>query len=265
MSAAKKRKMETKILEKTQMKKLITICAVLTMILAVSGAAQATTTVQGFESDTGDWSGTVTRANSPLTPAGGSYYAIVQNGAYTYFDHAASPVWTGPYTQSIDVYIDSDAGAVGAKWNFDMGINRASDGTWLDDTGIGAGKAEDGWYVVYTGNAGEYVGGGTKIDTSGWYTIGAVWTAGDNFLTRHVFVEPLNGAEIYSFDNTKTYQGLAVLDHNLRPGGPSYGWFSQLTMSGGLAVDNATLTVVPEPATMALLGLGALSLLRRKK
>jgi hypothetical protein len=251
-------------LEKTQMKKLITICAVVVMILVVSGAAQATTTVQGFESDTGDWAGTITRVNSPLTPAGGSWYAIVQENAYTYFDHAASPVWTGPYTQSIDVYIDTAAGAVGDKWNFDMGINRASDGTWLDDTGIGAGKAADGWYVNYTGNAGEYGGGGTKIDTSGWYTIGAVWTAGSSFLTRHVFVEPLNGAEIYSFDNTKNYQGLGF-DPAHQPGGPSYGWFSQLTMSGGLAVDNATLTVVPEPATMCLLGLGALSLIRRKK
>jgi hypothetical protein len=242
------------------MKKLITICAVVTIILAVSGAVQATTTVQGFESDTGDWAGTITRVNSPLTPAGGSWYATAQQDAYTYFDRTPSTVWTGPYTQSIDVYIDTTAGAVGDKWNFDMGIRQALDGTWMDDTGLGAGKAADGWYVDYTGNAGVYGGGGTKIETSGWYTIGAVWTAGDNFLTRHVFVEPINGAEIYSFDNTKNYQGLA-LDPAHQPGGPSYGWFSQIAMSGGggLAVDNATLIDVPEPGTLVLLSLAGLS------
>lgn len=245
------------------MKKLFLVTAVIAL-LSVGGIAQATTTVQGFESGTGDWSG-ATQVNL------GTYYAIVQAKAYTYFDRAASPVWTGPYTQSIDVYIDTAAGAVGDAWNFDMGIRRASDGTVLDDTGIGAGKAADGWYVNYTGNAGVYEGGGTKIATSGWYTVGAEWTAGDSFLTRHVFVEPLNSAEIYSFDNTKTYQGLAK-DPAYQPGGPSHGWFSQLTIFGGLAVDNATLTDgpgingVPEPATMLLLGLGLIGLagVRRK-
>ncbi len=242
--------------------KLFTIALMGLVVTTLASTAQAVISVQGFESGTGDWAGTINRVSSPLSPAGGSYYAIAKQDAYTYFDQTPSTVWTGPYTQSIDVYIDTAAGIVGDKWNLDFGIRRASDGTWLDDTGLGAGKASDGWYVDYTGNGGSYnvpLGSGTKIDTSGWYTIGVVWTAGSSFLNRHVFVEPLNGAEIYSYDNTKTYQGLA-LDPAHQPGGPDYAWFSQLTMSDGLAVDNATLITssVPEPASVivwSLLGL----------
>ncbi|MEQ8837456.1 MAG: PEP-CTERM sorting domain-containing protein [Lacipirellulaceae bacterium] len=50
-------------------------------------------------------------------------------------------------------------------------------------------------------------------------------------------------------------------------GGNRYGWFTDISVSGGINVDGHTLSVIPEPTALALAGLGVcgLALGRRRK
>ena len=226
------------------MKRLITICLVVGMILAISGLAQAVTYVSTFN---------VTDANFSLTG----------------FSSGGVPT-TGPdnlYIDNVTGTYDLGIPPVGTSWDVS-----SSGSFWLDFDKDGTADA--------TGDWNEYLGHFTSPGPAG---IDTHWGPGSVDFTAEYDSTTYNftlAYEIY-FDNTATPSGDFGDDA-----------FGDYTLSGDAAgmllgntyltaLDNASgggdgvidgwmgytqyITCIPEPATIALLGLGALSLIRRKR
>ena len=278
-----------------EMRKLVTICAVVTMMLAVSGAAQAVPLHQeGFENDLGDW----TSYNSPLTrvyqgstgipPASGDYHVELGDpapgdgsGAYSYLGGARDNFGSG-WSSSIDIYIDLDDSEIAAgTYGFvlSQAINNAAGTAGEEDNifHVGARDLEpDGSYELYV-NASHGTGGGYdhvldppgyhggdnspgQFTQSGWYTFG--WnfepsTERTDYDFVYVTWSVVDAADNELWSQSWTTEGYEIQD----VGKNRYMWFVEAE-ADRLAIDNVTM--IPEPATLCLLGLGSL-LLRRKK
>jgi hypothetical protein len=235
----------------------------------VAGSAQAAY-FQGFETDTAGWTGSpdygsITRVSSGtngIVSAAGSWHATINedddaNGPYTLSGSALSmPFGTG-FTTTIDVYIDTAQGAVGEGWAWDVGISN-SNATFLEAGGFGAEKTAAGtWSIAPDGDGAGYPGGGLAITTTGWYRLVSEWGDNGGLLTRNSYIRDLSDTTLYT-DLLTTTNWTAIA--SLR----NYSWFADVSVPGGLAIDNATSTV-PEPTGLALLGLGAGALLLRRR
>lgn len=258
------------------------IIAAAAFALCGVGTAMATpftgpTTVifdQGFETDTSGWfeaDAAVTRTASGggtlgVASAAGSYHAEVaigtgyQDGAFTRFGGYSS-TWPGFIRQSLDIFIDPNAGSVGDGWFLDNAVN-STGGSWLEAGGVGAQKTASGvWSVAADADGGGYPGGGLAIDTAGWYRIVSEWVDNGNLkggtdpaIDRNTYIYNAGGTLLYSNENL-AQTSLTGL------GGWRYGWLAQSNDPGSamtLAIDNSVLEVagVPEPATLGLVGLG---------
>jgi hypothetical protein len=231
------------------MKKLLTICAVAGLILAANGAAQAVTYVSTFNVDQEDFSLTGFSMVNPSDPTGPR---IPTTGPdYMYIDNV-----TGTYNLDIppaggswDVYV---SGSVSVDYD--------KDGVW-DDT-----QTLDN----------EYLGNFASPGPSTSWGPGSI-----------PFTVTYN---VFTFDFILDYQ--ANLDGGYPSGSFGSNAYTSFTLSGdpaGMLLGNTylteqdnlygggdgiidgwmaadlTVTCVPEPATLGLLLIGGLALLRRRR
>jgi hypothetical protein len=163
------------------------------------------------------------------------------------------PALTAGSTVSYDFYLSNNGNNIpdfnGGNWFGDLGFVFQTTPTvpnfqnWTTDRTISAWNNRN-----EVGIGGNVINDGTELLTGG---VHAVWTfnAGDYNVTLTSLV---NGATTTSF--TSGYQvGTSLADvHAMRVGL----WDSEQT----LTIDNFNVTVVPEPGSLSLLGLGAMGL-----
>ena len=160
------------------MKKLVTICAVVTTFFAGSSVAQAILGyVEGFESEPHSWIGyqsqleRVSSGTDGVASAGGNYHLKITDdppnptGAYTY-QGGTSDVWGGGWSSSLDVYMDLEDSHIqnGAYfWNLTQSIyeyeqdcffhiGAVSDGAGGYEVGVNSGHNQSGNTVLSPAN-----------------------------------------------------------------------------------------------------------------
>jgi hypothetical protein len=296
-------------LEKTQMKKLITICAVATMMLVISSVAQAdlfwgdgspnynsgNTGPALFQLDTA--TGTVGKTYTysswnwimdvEYAPGGILYVshnttAVTDNMKIAKVDAATGTVLSDTSIAGFLGQTKSQVNALEFVNGKLYGVENATSGSTIRGYALEIGLDGSGDPIFAT--KGAYVGGAPdgalaykdgiwyasdwKSNTSSW--IKTTTDIMNTNFTAGVGTSPVGLFAGWDFDKTGNLLGVnwngdfKVYQINLTTGvAASLGYDiksqlpSQITMLGGLTT--------PEPATICLLGLGALSLIRRKR
>ncbi len=237
------------------MRKLITICLAVGIIIAVSGTVQATLYVETFNSNNANWlsvrtsgaTSNVVYQNSGGNPGG--YISCSLTNAPLVFGLEPSPVWGG----------SGGDGKVQELW-----------GNMTGDT-LTADFKIDGILTAYNGGTEPmvrfYLGtpGGTYFITTDAYSwnpnndIG--WTTHQVLLLATNFVREAGGE---SFEDVIAHSNDIGLQF-----GPSNGEFytgvGNLGFAGSATLMLDNFGTIPEPTTISILGFGVLSLIGRKK
>lgn len=265
-------------------------CGCLLALAAIEASADTVVWSQGFETDTAGWLdndelpgfGNIARVGTGagslgLPSATGSWHGEVQQidaGPFSRFDMYRS-VWPDGMIASIDIYLDTN-------WLLGEGFDYSVAANGTDN----AHERDFIFHVTKDTSTGSLLVGGSnntnfnpredletlnhyEVTGSGWYTFEHVfYDIGDGSLAVDLNLRDSGGALLF----TETRNNAADLLGTV-VGGNRYGWFTNIDIAGGVAIDNHTLTIgtqapVPEPATMTLLGLGLAGLglrARRRK
>jgi len=257
--------------------KLMTMCLAVTVILAIGGVASADY-AQGFETDITGWDAfgggynavRVGSGTNSIVSLEGSYHGEVGGGATNWGGY--SDVFpTGGFVTSVAVYLDVDGGAVNdTRFDFTSALNGtdnnhrrdfAFNGGFYNDENLGnrfvfSASNNTGRSNAYPKNPGRNP---IAISTSGWYYLQHnFYDAEAGVVAVDLSILNATGSTI----NTWTLSDLTDVANDTA-GGNRYGWFASNEFSF-LAIDDSNLTIVPEPATICILGLGGL-LIRRKR
>lgn len=261
------------------MKKLITAVAA---IFACASSFAVTNHFEGFE---GAWTeapetwnsfyGSVTQTASGtdgVSSQSGSFHGSVAETStgYTSFSRLGgySTDFGLGYTASLGVYIDIlQPGTATATRGFDISVasNNQSNGHLRDFIFHFANDTDGNMRVGATNNTNyspradiATLANHAVLTQGGWYTL--EWTfrdAGDGSLAVDMSV--IDGSSNVLFTETRNN---AADDIATLVGGNRYMWVTALE-GGPLLIDNTNLEAVPEPCTLAVLGLAAL--LKRRK
>lgn len=167
------------------------------------------------------------------------------------------------FTASLDIYLDT-AWTEGQGFDYSVALNNNS-GDHLRDYMFHVGVTDLGLLVNGSNNTDrnfndfklENENGGDfyTISASGWYTFQQDFYDDGGTVSVDLSLLDSSGTELWSVTRTST-------DATATSGGNRYGWFTYNNIDE-LAIDNTS--VVPEPGSIALLGLGGLALIRRRR
>jgi hypothetical protein len=174
------------------------------------------------------------------------------NGGYGFELSQATTDTSGNYYAQDNVF---HVGAYddGTQYHLGVTANPAHHATSGDNN-------DPSWYAQDAYNKGTSL---YTVTEAGWYTFQYTFSeaAGDIEAINFSMFDD-SGVLVYSFDDQWAYAASQM-------GGNSYLWFigrePDYTDYSALQIDNVELNGVPEPAAMAILGLGALFLRKRKK
>lgn len=259
------------------------LVAVLTTMAGAQISQAAVVYTQGFESvasgwfDDDDYSGygdisQVVSGTNGITSKTGSYHALVTDdtpvapnagdtaGPFTRFDGYRSE-WPGGLTASLDIYLDTNW-ATGEGFDYSVAAN-GSDGNHQRDFIFHVTKDTSTGMLLVGGSNNSSNAlpredlesiNNYEVSSSGWYTFEhEFYDAGDGSLAVDLNLRDAGGSLIFTETRNAAADLLAT-----EVGGNRYGWFTLVNVGGGIAVDNTLLSVVPEPGSFALLGLGGL-------
>lgn len=242
----------------------------------------ATLYSNGFETDTTDWSPAtrVASGTNGIPSSSGSFHAETTAnsgtfgrwGAYNYGAGNAVPTTFQEYTTSLDIYLDvNTASPNNTRFDFSSAINTAA-GTFFSDFIFNGGFYDDATgpgantdrFVISASNNSQPGSAFAKnplrnpiaISATGWYTFEHHFFESAGLLQVDMSITDSSNASVGNWSFTSS--PIAAI------GGNRYGWFD-FNEFPVLAFDNTSLTVVPEPATLGVIGLASLGLLARRR
>lgn len=208
----------------------------------------------GFDTAAGAWSGAITLANSGdngITAADGGQYAIFEQsggaggvtGPFTRFDGYDSDFGDG-YNVQMKVYLDPTAWADGEGFDWSVASSNQSEGHLQDFIFHVAKDADTGTILIGGSNNTNFEpptnlesGNHGSVDTAGWYTFETkFYENADGNLEVALSVYDANGDWVFTEIRTNND------DFETEVGGHRYGWFTNIDVEGGIAVDSVTLS-----------------------
>jgi hypothetical protein len=222
----------------------ITICVIMLTLAVLPNIASADVTNGGFE--TGDFTGwstigvaSIETAAYGAGPTEGSYQALVISEDGSLVSDSTIETFLGLAAGTLDGLIDDDAtagSAIKQTITASAGDMLTFDWNFLTDEMVGT--VPDFTFVSIVSGTSEIladVGSSTFVSS-------ATTFSNETGFTMFTYTFPTSGTFTLGF-------------------GVMHAWDNEV--DSGLLLDN--VTIIPEPTTICLLGLGALSLLRRKR
>lgn len=249
------------------------VCAAACGALFATAASAGTVVFdQGFETDTSGWSnggggyGNFTRVASGtggIASSSGGYHAIFTQttyGSYTFFD-GSRDTWPGGMTASVDVYLDTGM-TDGEGFDYSVAAYNQSN-AHLQDFIFHVSKDISTGQLLVGGSNNTSFDPRQDLDTinhyavtaDGWYTLQHVfYDLGDGTLAVDMNLVDAGGTILFTETRNTSANILATV-----VGGNGYGWFTNIDVTGGIAVDNSMLeiaSIIPLPSAAGLAGLG---------
>jgi T1SS-143 domain-containing protein len=185
--------------------------------------------------------------NGIVTKSGSGNYALVtqtDGGPFTQFGGYDSS-FDGGFKASVDIYLDPSKLAAGEGFDYSVAVNNQA-GVHLRDFVFHVTKdTSTGLLLVGAGNGSSFApvenledGPNGTITAGGWYTFEEVFhAAADGSLAVDMVVRNAAGVIVF----TQTLNNPADLLSTM-VGGHRYGWFTNIDVAGGIAIDNVSLT-----------------------
>jgi len=211
---------------------------------------------QGFEVDTegwldqnSDWYGLVTRVasgNNGITSSNGSWHAIFEEDGSAPFTRFCgySDTWTGNWTAETDIYLDTDW-TDGEGFDYTVAAT-GSDNDHLRDYFFHVGVVDGNLLVNGSNNTDatfnsyklqtENGGNNYTVTSSGWYTLQYVFYDAGGYLAVDLNLINSTGTTIWTATRSDTADLIPSV-----VGGNRYGWFTFISVDGGIAVDETKL------------------------